>query len=310
MRYNIISYFIFLGIVLVFNINELKSQIFDTLRTNTLIQITKNHNSLQNNDSINNETIKNSFEKTELNLDYLKEYWYDTKAIAVSPFKTSKKKWIATGCIFIAASGVYFGIDQNLKNWSQEKRNLTSDKISQRLEHLGNGKIAIITVPIYLYGLAFKKPKAKRVALLSLESIIIAGLINQIPKYAFGRARPWSGESYNRWKPFNFSEIYTYNSFYSGHTTTIFALSTVIAEEYKHIKVVPPIIYTIAGITALSRVHDNAHWASDIFISAVISHYITKLIIKKNACSKNLSISPTLQFNNNIGISLYYKFSY
>jgi len=40
--------------------------------------------------------------------------------------------------------------------------------------------------------------------------------------------------------------------------------------------------YGIATLTALSRVNDNAHWASDIFFGAVIGYFTAKAIIAQN----------------------------
>ena len=55
----------------------------------------------------------------------------------------------------------------------------------------------------------------------------------------------------------------------------------VIASEYKG-PVIPVIAYSAAALTALSRVHDKRHWASDIFFGSVIGYFIARQIVKKS----------------------------
>jgi membrane-associated phospholipid phosphatase len=40
--------------------------------------------------------------------------------------------------------------------------------------------------------------------------------------------------------------------------------------------------YGIATLTALSRVNDNAHWASDVFFGAIIGYFTAKAIMALN----------------------------
>lgn len=59
----------------------------------------------------------------------------------------------------------------------------------------------------------------------------------------------------------------------SGHTTTAFAVATVFADQYgEESKYIPVIAYGLATLTAWSRVYDNSHWASDVFIGAIVGH--------------------------------------
>ena len=233
--------------------------------------------------------------EVDLNKDYLKAFYYDSKAIAVAPFHWKKKQWMTTLGVTAIGTGLYFGADQQLKDWSQREKTETSDKISAVFEKFGNGRYPVFTTgAMYLTGAIFKEKKLKRVSLLILESYLITGISSQIAKFATSRHRPWSNSPYNRWEGPRINGAHA--SFFSGHSSTVFSFATVFAEEFKHKKWVPPLAYTIASLSALSRIHDNAHWASDVFIGSAVGYFMTKLIVKNHTKSseKKLSISSAL----------------
>ena len=88
-------------------------------------------------------------------------------------------------------------------------------------------------------------------------------------KVAFGRSRPGNSDSHH--------------SFPSGHTTTAFVTATSLTYSYGWKAGV--IAYPLAVIVGLSRLSDDAHWASDVvagaflgFITARASDYSTSEI--------------------------------
>jgi hypothetical protein len=77
-----------------------------------------------------------------------------------------------------------------------------------------------------------------------------------------------------------FSFKYEKILFPSGHSALAFSLAMVIASKYKG-TVIPIIAYITAVLTALSRVHDKKHWASDIFLGSVIGFFLPGRLSKK-----------------------------
>ena len=60
-----------------------------------------------------------------------------------------------------------------------------------------------------------------------------------------------------------------------------FAMATVIAETYgEDHPWVPWLAYPAAGLTALGRVNNERHWASDIFMGAAIGHFIGRMVTR------------------------------
>ena len=65
--------------------------------------------------------------------------------------------------------------------------------------------------------------------------------------------------------------------------------------EYKNKKWIPPVVYSIAGLSALSRIHDNAHWASDVFLGSAVGYFFGKALVKYHTCEDpKLSMSPAV----------------
>lgn len=57
----------------------------------------------------------------------------------------------------------------------------------------------------------------------------------------------------------------------------------------------------------MSRIHDNAHWASDVFIGSAVGYYFAKAIVKRHTCEDTkLSFGPAVLPGGITGIKLRY----
>lgn len=236
---------------------------------------------LSSNPSYQQIQIKQDYARgLKLNRDYFEGYVSDIKSILTSPSHWQRSDWIKASLIAGITAGLYTQ-DQKIQNWVQENRSSASDRISKFAKPFGDGRYTLPGLgALYLYGHFFEDEKAQRTALLSLESFVVSGLFIQVMKFVGHRHRPSSGDPYNIWDGPSFS---TSNlSFPSGHSSSAFAIATVIASEYGDKAFVPPLVYGIATLTALSRINDNAHWASDVFFGAVIGYFTAKAIIAQN----------------------------
>ena len=246
--------------------------------------------------SVNSQTKdKKPYDPYSVKLDgnYLKGYWQDTKNIYSAPFRWKAKDWIKTATVLGISTGLYFGADQQLKDWSQREKNETSEAISKSFEIFGNGRYPVFTTgALYLAGVAIKKEKPKRVALLILESYLITGVTAQLSKFLTSRERPWSKLPYNVWYGPRIKDPKA--SFFSGHSSTVWAFATVFALEYSKHKWVAPVAYTIATLSSISRIHDNAHWASDVFFGSVIGYYMTRSIVRNHTKNNRTSFFPVV----------------
>jgi len=238
---------------------------------------------------------KNKEVEFELNRDYLKGYIYDVKYILTSQSRWGRSDWIRAILIAGTTVGLYT-YDQDIQNWAQKNRNNTSDKIAKFAEPVGNWSYTLPSLSLlYLYGHFFEDEKVRKVALLSLESFVIRSIFARTLKYIGHRHRPSTGDPHNIWDGPGFSSSHL--SFPSGHSSTAFAIATVIASEYDNRVFIPPLIYGIATLTALSRVNDNAHWASDVFFGSAIGYFTAKAIVglhSKEKKDRGVTVFPVI----------------
>jgi membrane-associated phospholipid phosphatase len=123
-----------------------------------------------------------------------------------------------------------------------------------------------------------------------MESFLITGLYTTVLKASFGRHRPSTGDSSTSFDGFSID----HNSFPSGHTSTAFAIATVFANEYEKTPYIKPISYGLATLTGLSRINDEKHWASDVFIGAALGYFTSKTLLRlhNNKKGQHFTIYP------------------
>lgn len=112
----------------------------------------------------------------------------------------------------------------------------------------------------------------------AIEAITVSGQITALLKGAIGRARP-RVDSTTAWNV-EFGRGFRgtsgdYKSMPSGHSTAAFAFAAAVTGEVairapKQARLVGITTYGLAGITAYSRMHSNAHWLSDVTMGAAI----------------------------------------
>jgi len=169
---------------------------------------------------------------------------------------------------------VVFNQDQELMDFVQDHKTITTEKVTSVGNLLGREAIIPIVAGSYFLGVVLKDGKLKQVGLLSVAAGLAAQIVTEGFKVGFSRKRPIADAGpYAFWQEGN-------KSFFSGHTVGAFSLATVIAETYKDNKIVPYVAYGLATLTAYSRMHDRKHWATDVLAGAIMGHLITKATIR------------------------------
>lgn len=228
--------------------------------------------------------------KIKLDSNYFKGMFADTGYALTSPWRWDKSDWV-TASIVAGVTGVFFVLDDDINEEVQNTRSATTDDISEFFEPFGNGAFTIpVLAGLYLYGRFGENEKLERTALLATESFLVSGLFSTVLKVSMGRHRPSKGDPAN-----TFDGPSTSNkSFPSGHTTTAFAVATIVANEYEHIPFIAPLSYGIATMTGFSRLNDNKHWASDIVFGAALGYFTSKTILKlhSNKKGRHFTIYP------------------
>jgi len=241
----------------------------------------------------------------ELNKDYLKGYITDTQSILTSPLHWEKTDWLKASLVVGVTIGLY-AYDQDIQDWAQKKRNGTTNDTARLFSSFGNPLVIVPALGgFYLYGYTQEDKKARSTALLGLESFIVSSAFTNAIKFTTHRYRPGEGNQYDKWDGPSSS---TSNlSFPSWDSSSAFAVATVIASEYRDRPWIPPLAYGAAALTALSRINDNDHWASDVFLGSAIGFFTAKAIIALHKKDINLAVTPLIQGPIR-GVAISYRF--
>lgn len=232
--------------------------------------------------------------------EYLVSYPENILNTAVSPFRWNSKQWIGAGSATLITAGLYF-VDEDINQWAIDENSNSISTFSRNfLEPWGSGLYTLPALGIlYGTGRIAESNRLSRTALYSLEAWLLAGGMAGVTKFSLGRYRPFQTDPPNahRWNgPFTVK----YTSFPSGHTITIFAAATVFASEYRDKPWIGILSYTIAGLTGISRIAQNRHWASDVFAGAALGYGIGRLVW---STSKNKKIRLTLVPGSGVNFS-------
>lgn len=139
----------------------------------------------------------------------------------------------------------------------------------------------------------------KKMGFEIIQSVLYAETISVVMKTVIGRARPATGNNPGTYRPFALNKN-SFNSFPAGHVDAAFSLATVLSRstDSGFLKVLP---YIPAGLTAASRVYNNAHWASDCFFGAAIGYFTADWVMdlhekkaKAGTGASGLNIYPYL----------------
>lgn len=112
------------------------------------------------------------------------------------------------------------------------------------------------SITTYIIGRASDKPRVRHIGMDLIEATVLAEGITQAIKYTVRRERPIAPDG---------SQASGY-SFPSGHATLTFAAATVLQQHLGWKAAVPT--YLVATYVAMSRLHDNRHFASDVVFGA------------------------------------------
>jgi membrane-associated phospholipid phosphatase len=235
---------------------------------------------------------------------YFKSYLTDTRDIVISPARWNKYQWIAVSGVIVLGV-VFYTQDAAIQKVVQKNQAFYLNDISNYgLERLGSG---LYTIPalglLYGVGAIIKNDKARYTALKGVEAYLLAFVFDQALKQLTHRHRPYQNDPPNPyiWEgPF---VMPSNSSFASGHSASAFAVATVVATAYSKTVWVPVLCYTFAGLTAASRVYQNDHWFSDVFIGSAIGFAIGRTIMNNHIKKlKVLPVSPT-----GAGVTLIYQ---
>lgn len=210
----------------------------------------------------------------------------------ISPLKWDKRDWAALGIgSAVTATSVFF-VDKPVQDYLFDHRNETINKILKPMDPISDYSGLYVSAGFALYGLIAKNNYAMETALIVFEGFALNALLVKPVKMVTSRIRP-NAEDDSR-DPLNWSfDFNKYNSFFSGHTSTIFATASVLSYRYKDHKWVPWVSYGLATLGGVQRIYESRHWTSDVLFGA-LAGTATGLFVAKYNENRPFQLYPVL----------------
>jgi membrane-associated phospholipid phosphatase len=177
-----------------------------------------------------------------------------------------------------AAGGVatLFLIDEPVRDWIQDHKGSTRDDVADFAKDFKDPKvIAVSSIGAVALGLMVQEPKVTVTGLQIAAAYGLAGGLNYVTKWTFGRSRP-SGTPDDPTN-FDFFDGDENSAFPSGSAAVVFSLATTLADAIDR-KPVTILLYTGAAVNAWARMYSDRHWLSDVTLGALIGITSAKLV--------------------------------
>jgi len=148
-----------------------------------------------------------------------------------------------------------------------------------------------VVAGFYGYGVIRDDPKPREVGVLGAEALLDSLIVVEVLKPIAGRNRPDAVDNAGHFFKGG-------DSFPSGHAIESWALASVIAHEYGHgSKVVPVVVYSLAGVVSAARFAAQRHYASDIVMGGAMGWFLGRYVYQTHmdhAIHRHLAARPRI----------------
>ena len=213
----------------------------------------------------------------------------DQKEIWTSPFHAGSQniKW------WVGIAGVTAALiatDHRTSNVFENSQGQVS--WGNNLSRIGASYTLLpLVAGFYGYGVLKDDPKPREVGVLGAEALLDSLIVVEVLKPIAGRNRPDSVDNAGHFFKGG-------DSFPSGHAIESWSLASVIAHEYGHgSKLVPIVVYSLAGVVSAARFAAQRHFASDIVAGGAMGWFLGRYVYKTHvdhAIHRHLASRPRI----------------
>lgn len=239
--------------------------------------------------------------KLQKKLYNLPQFAHETILFVKQPTKWVSSDWLKLGIVTVATISV-MPFDESITNSTQghQRYYYSAPVVGGRI--YGEWySIAGVAGAFGIYGLIARDTAAKKISIELLQAGLYSEAITEVLKVAIGRERPVSTENAFTYHPFTLFD-YNLHSMPSGHTTSAFALSTVMS-RHAHSTALKILAYVPAGFTMFSRLYQHQHWLSDEVLGASIGFFVGNWVVDLHE-GKRHRINVTSMYPLGISFSL------
>ncbi len=213
----------------------------------------------------------------------------DQKEIWTSPFHMRRqdiKWWVGIAGV----TAVLIATDHRTTNVFENSQGQVS--FGNNISRIGASYTLLpVVAGFYTYGVLKDDPKPREVGVLGGEALLDSLIVVEVLKTVAGRNRPD-----NPVNPGHFFKAG--DSFPSGHAIESWSLASVIAHEYGHgSKVVPVVVYSLAGVVSAARFAAQRHYASDIVAGGAMGWFLGRYVYQTHmdhAIHKHPAVRPRI----------------
>jgi len=230
----------------------------------------------------------------------LKNYGKGLGQVITKPLNWDKNDVLRFGLISATTVSLMFldeSIKDNLQNNNQYSKSILIETGRIYGEPYTAGTVALI---LALQGWINSNDKNLDLAFQVFQSYSYTLVTTGLLKFTLGRARPRNDLTAFHFEPFTYFDDNKL-SLPSGHTSLAFSLSTILAlnnsdNKYNWLYYIP------AVVTAFSRMYQNHHWLSDVFLGACLGYFIARFTYEFNQEQKLYPNQTPPSFNIQIAL--------
>ena len=215
--------------------------------------------------------------------------------ILSAPLRFSGEDWLITSAV-VGGTALCFAVDEPARTYMQEHQSGFGDAVNSFGQQYGSGLNAmLLSGALYAGGAAAGNAGLRETGMMTFESVAIAGSVGLVLKVVIGRSRPYADEGAFRFSGFEFQDPFV--SMPSGHTIVAFAMSSTLAARLRSLPATIG-LYSLATLTAASRVYADQHWVSDTVLGAAIGTAVGLAVVdlhKESDSGTSFRFMPTPQ---------------
>lgn len=186
-----------------------------------------------------------------LNGAYIESFIPSLAYTVSRPAHWNKKDWTKFS-LAVAGTGAVLLADWEIKNAVHQHRSTLVHSVANLAEPFGNTYGTYLFPTMYAIGALTGQRRIESAGLVGSKSLIISTIVYTFSKKLIRRNRPDASAS-----PWDYAPPFSkkgHTSSPSGHSNTIFTVATALALEFQEHRWVPPLVYSLASVTALSRI--------------------------------------------------------
>jgi membrane-associated phospholipid phosphatase len=187
----------------------------------------------------------------------------------IQPLKKGPIYFSIFGCVIVVC---LLFLSQNSKTESFIMMNrghtVFLDLVFNVFTFLGNGFFAIALALIFIFN-----NKTFQIGISILYAFFLSGILAQLIKTIVEAPRPKEVIDSSLYNFFTNDVRVGFNSFPSGHATTIFTIITILCVMYASKKIQIP-LFIVAALSGYSRVYLGHHFLIDVIVGAILGTLI------------------------------------